>query len=218
MAAGGDDKRLARVTFDLLRPVPLDPVTVACEVIRPGRRVDLVQASLSAGDEVVMRASAWRIRTTVLELPEPTPEPVSGPEGAASLEPFGSPATHTDDFYLAAMDIRFLKGAFLAGGPATAWFRARHPLVAGEDNSPLIAVLIAIDSASGISAELDPRQWLFINPDLSVYLSRYPTDDWVCIDARTYIEPSGIGLAGATIRDRAGVIGRSSQSLLVDRR
>lgn len=213
--AGGEGKRVARVTFDLLRPVPLDPLTVSCEVVRPGRRVDLVEASLSAGGTVVMRASAWRIRTATLELPEPAPEPVTGPDGAVSLEPFGNPATHTDDYYLAAMDIRFVEGAFLAGGPATAWFRARHLLVAGEDNSPLTAVLIAIDSASGISAELDPREWLFINPDLDVHLARYPSDEWVCIDARSHIEPSGIGMAGATIRDRTGVIGRSSQSLLI---
>lgn len=58
-------------------------------------------------------------------------------------------------------------------------------------------------------------EWLFINPDLNVHLARYPTDEWVCIDARSQIEPSGIGMAGATIRDRTGIIGRSSQSLLI---
>lgn len=217
-AEGGDGKRVARVTFDLLRPVPLDPVTVACEVVRPGRRVDLARASLSAGSDVIMRASAWRIRTTELQLAQPPAESFSGPEDARPVELFENPATHTEDFYLAAMDIRFADGAFLEPGPATAWFRARHPLVAGEGNSPLTAVLIAVDSASGISAELDPKQWLFINPDISVYLARYPTDEWVCIDAKSHIEPSGIGFAGATIRDRRGSIGRSSQSLLVDRR
>lgn len=217
-APGGEDKRVARVTFDLLQPVPLDPLRVGCEVTRPGRRADLVEASLHAGDTLVMRAAAWRIRTTSLDLPEPASDPVAGPDDAASLEPFGSPATHTDDYYLAAMDIRFVEGAFLTGGPATAWFRARYSLVAGEDNSPLTAVLIAIDSASGISAALDPRVWLFINPDLDVHLARYPTDEWICIDARSQIEPSGIGIAGATIRDRTGIIGRSSQSLLIDRR
>jgi hypothetical protein len=188
-APGGEDKHIARVTFDLLRPVPLDPLSVGCEVVRPARRVDLVEASLRTGDTLVMRASAWRIRTNSLDLPEPASDPVEGPENAASLEPFGSPATHTDDYYLAAMDIRFVEGVLLAGGPATAWFRARYPLVADEDNSPLTAVLIAIDSASGISAELDPRKWLFINPDLDVHLARYPTDGWVCIDARSQIEP-----------------------------
>lgn len=217
-APGGEDKRVARITFDLLRPVPLDPLTVACEVIRPGRRADLVEASLSAGDTLVMRASAWRIRTTNLDLPEPVPDAVPEPESAVPLEPFGSPATHTDDYYLAAMDFRFVEGAFQSGGPATAWFRARYPLVAGEDNSPLTAVLIAIDSASGISAELHPSEWLFINPDLDVHLTRYPTDGWICIDARSHIEPTGIGMAGSTIRDRTGIIGRSSQSLLIDRR
>ncbi len=215
---GGAGKRIARVTFDILAPVPTSEIEVTGEVVRAGKRVDLCHASISSAGKVVMRASAWRFRETQLDLPEPPAEEIPGPEDGTPVELFASPASHTEDYYLKAMDIRFVEGAFLEPGPAVAWFRARYPLVEGEDNSPLTSVLIAVDSASGISAELDTREWLFINTDLSVYLSRYPVSDWVCVDAVSIIEPTGIGLAGSTIRDERGVIGRGSQSLLVDTR
>ena len=47
----------------------------------------------------------------------------------------------------------------------------RHPLVAGEEPSPLQRVLIAADAGNGVSAALDWRRYLFINTDLSVHLS-----------------------------------------------
>ena len=52
------------------------------------------------------------------------------------------------------------------------------------------------DSGNGISATVDFSRWVFINPDLSVYLHRLPEGEWVCLDAQTTIEPSGIGLVG----------------------
>src|SRR3954454_14542296 len=56
--------QVGRVTFEILRPVPIGPVGVQARVVRPGRRVQLLEAELSdAAGEVLMRARAWRIRT-----------------------------------------------------------------------------------------------------------------------------------------------------------
>jgi hypothetical protein len=96
--------------------------------------------------------------------------------------------------------------------------RMRHPLVAGEEPSPLQRVLIAADVGNGISAVLDWRRFVFINVDLTVHLERLPAGEWVCVDAATIPNGTGIGTAESILFDRDGRIGRGAQSLLIDRR
>jgi hypothetical protein len=208
-----DDLQVASITFDILKPVPIAPLSVAARVVRPGRNVELVDASMTADDTEVMRARAWRIRTESVDIPEVTripPPPGPDSEATAGDFDFGS-----DVNYLTSMETRFISGAFLEPGPAIAWFRPLYPLVEGEDISPLCRVLIAIDSASGISAQLDWRDWLFVNPDLTVYLHRLPEGSWVGMDAITYPERHGVGMTTAAIHDTSGSIGRSLQSLFI---
>jgi hypothetical protein len=79
-------------------------------------------------------------------------------------------------------------------------------------------VVVGADAGNGLSAPLDPKKWSFINPDLTVYLHRLPEDEWVGFDAVTVPQPSGVGLAECALYDRAGGIGRSLQSLVVEQR
>ena len=116
------------------------------------------------------------------------------------------------------MDYRFVSGAFLEPGPATVWMRMRQPLVDAEPPSPLQRVLAAADSGNGVSATLDWRRFLFINVDLSVHLERMPTGDWVCLDAVTLPQPSGVGTADTALFDERGRIGRALQTLLIAER
>jgi acyl-CoA thioesterase len=67
-------------------------------------------------------------------------------------------------------------------------------------------------------SQILPRSHTFINPDLTIYLHRYPRGEWVCIDAVTRVESNGIGLAESRLLDRDGTIGRSLQSLIVEER
>jgi hypothetical protein len=185
---------------------------VNVEVVRAGKSVELVAATLRAGEKEVMRASAWRIRAEENDLDPTQPlAPPPPPEHGVPLPPFETGY----DGYLQAMEWVFVKGAFLEPGPATAWLRMRTPLLPGEEPSPLTRVLAAVDSASGISSALSFQDWLFVNPDLSVYLSRPPEGEWVCLDATTTTERHGIGLATSSISDRRGAIGRSMQSLFI---
>ena len=97
------------------------------------------------------------------------------------------------------------------------WFRLRVPVVGGEEPSPLQRVLVAADFGNGISSVLDYERFVFINPDLTIYLHRLPIGEWVCLEAVSRVEPQGIGLAESRLWDERGLIGRSLQSLLVDR-
>ena len=204
--------QVARVAFDLFAPVPVAPLVVTTEVVRPGKRVRLVAAELHHSGDVVMRATAWCIRTEAVDLP-PQPEIDRPPGPDSGRTPDYSPGE--DGGYLAAMDVRFVSGDFFEAGPAITWMRPKISLLGDEPWTPLGRVLCASDSGSGVSAQLDFTKWLCINPNLDVHLSRLPDGEWVCLDAGTVVERHGIGLAATVIYDERGHVGRGLQSLLV---
>jgi hypothetical protein len=188
---------------------------VTQHVIRPGRAVELVEATLSeaGGDRrAIARATAWRlgrqdgVPTAALDPPPP------GPDHGRAVPFF---PTGQDVGYHTAMDYAFVQGAFLDPGPALVWMRMRQPLVDGEEPSPLVRVLTAADSGNGVSAVLDYRRFVFINTDLTVQLVREPEGEWVCLDAVTRVGPHGVGLAESALADERGRIGRATQTLLV---
>jgi len=211
--------QVGRVTCEILRSVPIGPVAVSARIVRPGRRVQLLEAELrDEGGEPLVRASAWRIRTAAVEIPPealPAEEPPPGPEQGAESEFF---PTGQELGYHSAMEVRFVEGGFLEPGPATVWLRMRQPLVAGEEPSPLQRVMVTADVGNGVSAALDYHRYLFINVDLTVHLERMPAGEWVCVDAVTLPQPNGTGTAESVLSDQSGRIGRALQTLLVSER
>jgi hypothetical protein len=216
---GGRERQVGRITFEILRPIPIAPLTVEAQIVRPGRSVDLAEATLrDDSGQPLVRARAWRIETAPAELaPEPTETdpPPPGPDAGSPRPFFPTGAEHG---YHTAMETRFVRGAYLEPGPATVWFRMRVPLVAGETPSPLERLLTAADSGNGVSATHDPRTHVFINTDLTVHLFRQPHGEWVCLDAITLAAPAGLGLSDTALHDEQGRIGRAAQTLLVRRR
>jgi Thioesterase-like superfamily len=199
--------------------VPIAPLRLAARVARPGRRVQMVEAELSDEDgEVLMRVRGWRLRTAAVEIPPeavPAAEPPPSPEQGDQLGFFPTGEEHG---YHSAMEVRFISGSFMEPGPATVWLRMRQPLVAGEEPTPLQRVLVVADVGNGVSATLDFRRFLFINVDLTVQLERMPAGEWICVDAVTLPQPSGIGTAESVLSDPSGRIGRGLQTLLIAER
>lgn len=210
--------QIGRISFEILRPVPIATIRIKTRVLRPGRRVQLVEAELSVEGQMLMRATAWRIEIAAVALPpaaiDSTPPP-PGPEqgGEAAFFP-----TEQEHGYHSAMDVRFVKGGFMELGPATAWLRMRKPLVDGEEPTPLQRVLVAADVGNGISAELDYRRFVFVNVELTVHLERMPAGEWIGVDAVTVAQSTGVATAESVLYDREGRIGRAAQSLVVSAR
>jgi hypothetical protein len=214
---GETDWQLGRITYEILRAVPIAPMRVEAEVVRPGKSVELLRASLADEQGPVMTASAWRIARRATEIPDGLVSDGSPPGPAdGTPEPFFD--TGQEVGYHSAMEYRFVAGSFLESGPATVWMRMGVPLVDGEEPSPLQQLLVAADTGNGISATLDLARYVFINVDLSVHLHRMPAGGWVCLDAVTTPQPNGMGLADSAIYDERGPIGRALQTLLVRER
>ena len=201
---------LARLTFEILGPVPVDEVAVTASVVRPGRSVELLEGELSAGGRPAMTVRAWRLlgaaTPTIAPDASPPPRPAEETPPPPALDGFG---------YGEAVELRFAVGGWNQPGPATVWTRLKVPLVRDEEPSGLQRVLAVADSGNGVSAVLPLSEWLFINPELSVHLRRKPRGEWICLDAATTITAGGAGLARSVLSDDDGVVAEGAQSLLV---
>ena len=226
-----DEPRIVgRLTYEILRPVPIGRLWVDARVARPGRSVDMVEATLRDDDNDLVHARAWRLRSSnvdldgeldwdgqggdaVLRRDKAPPGPRDGEAFDVEFFPTGqSVGYHT------AMEYRFVAGSFTRPGPATAWLRMLHPLLPGEEPSPVQRVAIAADSGNGISSPLDFRRFIFINVDLTIHLGRPPSGEWICLDSTTIPDPSGIGITDTALYDERGALGRAAQTLLVAER
>ncbi|MDH3320948.1 MAG: thioesterase family protein [Betaproteobacteria bacterium] len=136
------------------------------------------------------------------------------PKSPAESAPARFPFARDTIGYPDLIESRVAEGVFFRG-PSTVWFRLRHPLVEGEAPLPIERVAVAADSGNGISAVLDFKRYVFVNSDLTVNLLRAPAGEWICIEACTLLGPSANGLAEARIYDEQGLVGRSTQSLVV---
>jgi hypothetical protein len=206
---------VVRTTIEILRPMPLRPVSVSARIERNGRRVQFLSAFVSDGDTELCRASAWRIRVADVDL---GPRPLegydfAGPDASTPHVPDSEEAA----FHRTGVEIRYARGSFTELGPATVWIRLAMPVVTGETPTPLQRALAAADFGNGVSAVVPWGRFVFINTDLTLYLQRQPKGEWVCLDASTDAEPLGVGVAHSRLYDETARIGRSLQALFIDR-
>lgn len=210
---------IKRLTYELLRPVPLTPLEVRTRVTRPGRRVQLLEATVRAGEDEIVRATALRIRREQMQAPEP-PSGTAPPRDPAASDPIHMPAfaSGPKGFARDAMEIRFAEGEFAAVGPAFAWFRLRVPVIAGQPVTPLERLAAAGDFGNGIASAVSWGTHVFINPDLTIYVEREPAGEWIGLDAVTRVNAEGAGISDSVLHDERGRVGRAMQSLYVAER
>ena len=212
----GSERVVGRITMELLGPVPVVPLTVEASVVRPGRTVELCEATLVDVERArpVARAAAWRFPAGAVG-PHTTSEPLSHThrDGRHHERP-----KSWSGGYLDAVDWRWIKGSVEEPGPGVVWMRPTVALVDGEEMSPVQRLMTCVDSASGVSAELDPGQWAFLNTELTVHILRPPVGEWLCLDAETTLGSGSVGVATSSVYDEHGLVARSAQALLVSHR
>ncbi|WP_420638790.1 thioesterase family protein [Candidatus Poriferisocius sp.] len=213
--------RVARLTLDMLRRVPVKPLGVTTEVLRTGKRIHTVQAWLHDGDHRVATAVAMSVRTGAdidvagyrqAEAPLPPPPGSAGPPrelAPRAVMPEGFP--HVVEFDR-------VEGGTAGGTPSKTWVRLEVPFVRGEETSPLVRLMALSDFTSGLGSFLPYDRYVSINPDLTIHVLRYPNSDRIGIDAETWIDPDGMGQSRARLYDETGLCALCSASLFVESR
>jgi hypothetical protein len=205
--------RPARITYEFVRPVPQGPLHAELAVVRPGRRVTLLDAVLCDDDDtVVVRARALALLPSDIGPTVSSAPPFPGP-GDGQVSDWRKPSRRM--FATDGMEIRFVHGRFREPGDAVAWFRLRHPLIEGQATGPLARVAAASDFGNGIASVLSWDEHVFINPDLTLYIERPPRGEWVALQSQMRAAPGSIAVADSVLWDEWGRIGLATQSLLV---
>ncbi len=212
--------RLARITIDMFRGVPLTPLRIETRIVRGGRRIQSVEAGLFDGDTQVARATGLRIRND---------DSVGELEALPGLDPeLGSPPEVVPDFNLRAGlgEIpSFVRAVELVpgrprecGDVATTWTRLRCGVVEGEETTPIVRLAALADFVSGTGNPMDYTKYSAINPDLSIHVLCEPRSDWLALRGVTFRTGDGMGQSQATIHDLEGPIAQVQACLLLDRR
>ncbi len=215
--------QVSRFTVELFRRVPTVRLQVTTEIMREGKRVQLVAASLSDGSLELARAVALRLRTTEVDLPDSAQPAVAIPTPPDRLPPidqsvFGVGRSGEIVFHRHGMEMKEAEGSYRELGPAAVWARLTKPVVDGETTTPLQRAVLISDLGNGVGRVLHSKEWLFLNPDLTVNLYRYPRSDWIALRSNSLVSPIGRGLASSELFDLEGPIGRATQTLYVDHR
>lgn len=214
-----DPMRVARITIDLLRPVPVAPLEIQSEVIREGRKIQLCAITLRAAGVEVVRASVLKIRADAAPLPEHLSESridLPGPD--AGTTPSQLLGDRGSNAFIKGLALRVVRGGFREPGPGATWFRAERQILEGQPITPLMRVAMTADFCNGVSSVLDFNRWTFINADLTVSLARMPVGEWILLDAQTWLGGEGAGIAFARLGDERGYFGRAVQSLVIEER
>lgn len=212
---------VSRVTLELFRVVPLVPLTLDASVVREGKKIQMVEIEVRDHDgKVLAMAMVQRLRTS--DRPPPEQEQAKlrlvEPETTATapIEHWGHGEAGKVMFHRNAIEARQIYGGFAEMGPGAIWIRLTKPIIAGSEITPAQRAVAVADFSNGVARELD-NTWIFMNPDLTVHLGRYPVGEWTALEAISHYGALGRGVATGTIWDEQGWIGRSTQSLFLDR-
>jgi len=217
--------RAARISMDFLGPVPRAEVRVQTSLLRPGKRTQLSEATLWAGDRPVAVARVWHLATAAAAAAPPA-DGNADADAAGPLVPDDLPDPQPQRYFGGASDSgwgygraiewRMVSGGFASyTGVGDVWTRLRIPLIAGRPLDGLARFAVVADSANGLSSPLSFSEWLFIPPGVSMHLHRYPVGEWVRLTAKSDPGHDGIGLTEGTLADAVGRCGIVTQPLLV---
>ena len=200
---------VARLSYDILGTMPVEEVTTQVRVLRPGRTIELVEATLSHGGRAAVVLRAWLMRpgdTAALRgshLP-----PIPGPDEL----PVWDASSIWRGGFIASTEIR---RTALAPGRGQFWVRPALPLVDDEPVSAVARAAGLFDLTNGMAVRADPDDVAFPNIDLTAHLFATPRGEWLGFDTTVSFGAEGIGLTSSTVHDVHGPVGTVAQVLTV---
>lgn len=213
--------QLARLNIELIKPVPVAPLTVRKDVY-PARSTTRMTIDLYADDVLVARGHALLVRGQTLSLPS---EPLGWspaqllPQPADCHQHMRIPGLPTGtSFHESTMEILMAQGDTAQPGPAAAWFRLTVPLLENKPTSPAMRVAAAADFGNGLSWVLPFEDYFFVNADLNLHLHRPAEGEWIGMMSETQAHTGGIGTVLSRLYDVHGPIGVATQTLMLRKR
>jgi hypothetical protein len=205
-----DDRAIGRLSFDILGVIGIEDFDIDVAVVRPGRTVELVEATVTSGPRTVLRARAWRLACADTRgIAGGQPPPIARRQDLQSW-----PMTSVwPGGYIESLDVR--RSADSEPGRSTAWVSTSLELLAGEETSPLARFVALVDTANGICVRQPPEEWLFPNVDLTIHLHRQPAVGAVGLDTTVVFGPDGHGLTSTVLHDEQGPVGEAAQILTI---
>ena len=206
----GDRLQLSRLTFEILGMIAAADFSVEVTVLRPGRTIELVEATLTVAGRPVVRARGWLLsRQDTRAVAGGQAGPLPPPDGVDAW----AATTTWGGGYIRSLEMRPLPGR--EPGRTRAWIRTGIDLLADEPTSDLARYIGLVDTANGIAVRQPPTEWMFPNVDLSIHLYRQPVAGWVGLDTTVIFGAHGVGLTTTTLHDRTGPVGQAEQCLTI---
>lgn len=200
---------MSRISFDILGTLPIDTVELSTRVVRPGRTIELVEATLTHAGRPAVIARAWfTVEADTSEIAGTALEPMPSPDTMPTWE---ATAIWPGEFVTTADAHR----AEVEPGRARFWVRPRLPLLEGEEVSATARMLGVVDFANGFTPRVPPASAYFPNIDLTAHLFRAPESEWTGFDTRVSFGPRGHGLTHSVLHDLHGPLGTVQQTLTV---
>ncbi|MGW9112155.1 thioesterase family protein [Microbacterium sp. NPDC055683] len=204
---GSAGVRLARLSFDILGPYAIGDVEIAVTTIRPGRTIELVEATLAHGGRTAIVLRAWLMQTSdTSAIAGADHLPLPPLEGLEAWEPSSIWAGE----FVRTVDVR---REHIAPGRSRFWLRPRLALVADEEASDTARLIGVIDVANGVTPRAHPQELAFPNLDVTVHLIDDPVGEWIGCDTVVGFGRTGTGLTHTVLHDRRGPVGTSDQIL-----
>ncbi|WP_299442392.1 thioesterase family protein [uncultured Phycicoccus sp.] len=204
-----DDLVLARLSYDILGTVPVAEVDTSVRVLRAGRTIELVEATMSHAGRVVVVLRAWLLQQQDTAALAGTALPAMPPPGEL---PEWSPRDTWPGGFIRSVELR---RHLEEPGRGWFWARATEPLLSDEPVSEGARLAGLLDLANGMTVRSDPAEVHFPNVDLTAHLLRTGQGKWLGVDTTVSFGATGVGVTSSRLHDTAGPLGTLAQSLTV---
>lgn len=196
---------------EIFKPIPLHALVVRCNLLRDGKRLQIVQATASVADAPVAMATLVRLRPSPSLVTERSAQPLR------RATPDRLPRLQSEFPVFDLLECRPFGTPFTDPGAGAAWFRLHGQVVAGRSGSPLAAASLAADAGSGLSAIVRNGEWAFPNVSLALHAHRIPRGEWLLLDSEMATDGDGVAQVNSVYSDLEGSFGSAHQAVVLER-
>ncbi|MER6561764.1 acyl-CoA thioesterase domain-containing protein [Streptomyces sp. NPDC001027] len=203
--------RQARWSVDIFRPVADAPLEVSASVIREGRRLRLIDATMEQEGRPVARASALMVANS-----EAAPGAVWSRPLNFEAPPAGLAPLTTEPRLYFSEDVGWTgSGEQHQNSARKQTWHLPVPIVRGEELTPFQFAASVADVVS-VVANWGDRGLEYINAGVTVAFARMPDELELGLAAADRVEADGIAAGSAYLYDRSGVLGLATVTAMAN--